>query len=75
MPRRRASTWLVSLLAVGLLIALAFFIANTVQVEVSLSPDEIATEVALGELSCQKTFKETFPFFAMTCSEVEEAAP
>ena len=75
MPRRRALTWLVSLFAIGLFIALAFFIANTVRVEVSLSPEAATTDVALGELNCQKTFKQSFPFFEMTCAEVDEVEP
>ena len=69
--RRRVATGLAALLAVLLAVTLVLFIANNVQTEINLSPTEASAEATLGELSCRKTLSRSFPFFELTCTEVE----
>ena len=41
-----------------------------VQTNLDVQTGEASAEVGLGNLQCQKTFSQTFPFFKMTCEEV-----
>ena len=43
----------------------------SVQTDLNVQTGEASTEVGLGNLQCQKTFSQTFPFFKMTCEEVD----
>ena len=71
--RRRVALGLAALLAVWLMITFALFVIDNVQTEVKLSPTEASAEATLGDLNCRKTLSRSFPFFELTCTEVEAA--
>ena len=69
--RRRVATGLAALLALWLTVTFVLFIADNVRTKVNLSPTEASAEATLGRLSCRKTLSRSFPFFELTCTEVE----
>ncbi len=62
-------------LTVWLVVRLVFFITDNVRTDISLQAGEASAEVALGDLQCEKTFSQAFPFFKMVCQEVEAEQP
>ena len=56
-------------LAMWLVVALIFAITGDVQTDISVQAGEASAEVALGNLQCEKTFSQSFPFFKMVCQD------
>ena len=44
-----------------------------VRTDIDLRAGEATADVALGDLQCEKTFSQSFPFFKMVCSEIERS--
>ena len=58
-------------LAVWFVVTLVLFIVSNVRTDIDLRAGEATADVALGDVRCEKTFSQSFPFFKMACTEVE----
>lgn len=71
--RRRVIVWVLGgVVAAALTVWLALAVLEQTTLEADLSRREASAETTLGDLSCRKDFRATFPFFTLRCREVQE---
>ncbi len=71
--RRRVFVWVLGSVAAA---ALIFWLVLAVLEQTTLTTDlgrrKASAETTLGNLSCRKDLKTTFPFFTLRCRELRE---
>ncbi len=72
MQRRVVVRVLGGVVAAALIVWLALVVLEQTTLEADLKRGEASAETTLGNLSCRKDLKATFPFFTLRCREVQE---
>ncbi len=72
MQRRVVVRVLGGVAAAALIAWLALVVLEQTTFEADLRRREASAETTLGDLSCRKDFRATFPFFTLRCREVQE---